>query len=253
MSPLSLRIYGIFCYLVFLVTILYLIGFVGNIIVPKSIDSGGERDLSSSLMVDVILLIVFAAQHSVMARPRFKRVWTKLVPQAIERSTYVLLASLVLALLFWQWRPLLMTIWEVRNAAAVLILQGLFAAGWGIVVMSTILINQSDMLGLRQVELQERYTDLGFRTPSLYKFTRHPIMLGFIIAFWATPKMTLGHLLFAVITTAYILIAIPFEERDLRSLYGDVYERYRRQVSMLLPLPGRRFNSDRNSGDTESK
>ena len=231
------RIYGVVCYLVFLATFLYLIGFVGNIVVLKSIDSGGQRAFASSLLIDLILLVLFATQHSVMARPGFKRVWTKLVPQVIERSTYVLLSSLVLVLLFWQWRPLLAPIWEVENPVATAIFRAAFALGWGILVMSTILINQSDMLGLRQVQLQERYTDLGFRTPSLYKFTRHPIMLGFIIAFWSTPTMTLGHLLFAAFTTAYILIAIQLEERDMRVDYGVVYENYRRDVSMLIPLP----------------
>ncbi|HEY0724892.1 MAG TPA: hypothetical protein VGD41_13050 [Pyrinomonadaceae bacterium] len=231
------RIYGVVCYLVFLATFLYLIGFVGNIVVPKSIDSGGQRAFTSSLLIDVIVLILFAMQHSVMARPGFKRVWTMLVPQVIERSTYVLLSSLVLVLLFWQWRPLLAPIWEVQNPAGTAIFRASFALGWGIVVMSTILINQSDMLGLRQVRLQDRYTDLGFRTPSLYKFTRHPIMLGFIVAFWSTPTMTLGHLLFAAVTTAYILIAIQLEERDMQADYGEVYENYRRDVSMLIPLP----------------
>ena len=231
------RIYGVVCYLVFLATFLYLIGFVGNIVVLKSIDSGGERSFTSSLLIDLILLVLFATQHSVMARPGFKRVWTQLVPQVIERSTYVLLSSLVLVLLFWQWRPLLAPIWEVQNPVATAIFRVSFALGWGIVVMSTILINQSDMLGLRQVRLQEHYTDLGFRTPSLYKFTRHPIMLGFIVAFWSNPTMTLGHLLFAAFTTAYILIAIQLEERDMQVAYGEVYENYRRDVSMLIPLP----------------
>lgn len=231
------RIYGVVCYLVFLATFLYLIGFVGNIVVLKSIDSGGQRSFTSSLLIDAVLLVLFAMQHSVMARPGFKRVWTRLVPQVIERSTYVLLSSLVLVLLFWQWRPLLAPIWEVKNPVTTAIFRASFALGWGIVVMSTILINQSDMLGLRQVRLKERYTDLGFRTPSLYKFTRHPIMLGFIIAFWSTPTMTLGHLLFAAVTTAYILIAIQLEERDMERDYGEVYENYRRDVSMLIPLP----------------
>ncbi len=232
------RIYGIVCYLIFLATFLYLVGFVGNILVPKSIDSGLASDFSSSILIDVLLLVLFAAQHSVMARPGFKQVWTRVVPPSIERSTYVLLSSLVLILLFWQWRPLLPIVWDLQNALAVVVLQALFAVGWGIVVMSTILINQSDMLGLRQVELQENYTDLGFRTPSLYKFTRHPIMLGFLIAFWATPRMTLGHLLFAAFHTAYVLMAIQLEERNLREYYGEVYENYRRRVSMLIPWPG---------------
>jgi protein-S-isoprenylcysteine O-methyltransferase Ste14 len=233
-------LFGLVSYLVFLVTFLYAIGFVGNIFVPKSIDSGRQEDFVTSLIVNVVLLIIFVMQHSVMARPGFKRAWTKIVPQAIERSTYVLLASLVLALLFWQWRPLLGVIWEVRNPPLALVVQILFFAGWAIVILSTVVINHSDLFGLRQVYLQEKYTYLGFRTPSIYNVVRHPIMLGFIIAFWATPKMTLGHLLFAVATTVYILIAIQLEERDLSSVHGEAYENYRRRVSMLIPLPKRK-------------
>ena len=240
MSRILTRLYGIVSYVIFLVTFLYLIGFVGNFAVPKSIDSGGEGDFTSSLIVDVILLGVFAAQHSVMARPGFKRVWTRIVPPVIERSTYVLLASVVLALLFWQWRPLPGVIWDVQNDIAALVIQLLFVAGWAITVISTVLINHSDLFGLRQVRLQEKYTELGFRTPSLYNLVRHPIMLGFIIAFWATPKMTFGHLLFAVVTTVHILIAIQLEERDLINALGESYIAYRRRVPMLFPLPKKR-------------
>ena len=175
-----------------------------------------------------------------MARPKFKEAWTKIVPRVVERSTYVLLASLLLALLMWQWRPLLGIVWEVRNATVALILQIVFFAGWAIVLISTFLINHFDLFGVRQVFLYDKYTNLGFRTPVLYKVVRHPIMLGFIIAFWATPKMTLGHLVFAIATTAYILIAIQLEERDMVSIHGQSYEEYRRQVSMLLPLPPKR-------------
>jgi protein-S-isoprenylcysteine O-methyltransferase Ste14 len=230
-------LYGAIAYVIFFVTFLYAIGFVGNVVVPKSIDSGREGAFWPSLIVDAILLGLFAMQHSVMARPGFKKAWTKLVPTVVERSTYVLLASLFLALVFWQWRPLLEVIWNVRNAAISLILQVVFFAGWAIVLISTFLINHFDLFGLRQVYLQRKYTYLGFRKPGFYKFVRHPIMLGFIIAFWATPKMTLGHLVFAIATTAYILIAIQLEERDMVSIHGETYEEYRRQVSMLLPLP----------------
>jgi len=236
-------IYGVAAYLVFFLTFLYAIGFVGNLVVPKSIDSGPATAASGALFVNVILLGLFAVQHSVMARQGFKKWWTQFVPEPVERSTYVLIASLLLILLFWQWRPLSAVVWEVNNVLAKAILWLLFSAGWTVVLFSTFLIDHFDLFGLRQVYLYasgKPYQPHPFQVSSLYKYVRHPLMLGFMVAFWATPRLTVGHLLFAAATTGYTLIAIQIEERDLLVFHGTAYEEYRRQVSMLIPLRRRK-------------
>ncbi|MCM3901779.1 MAG: isoprenylcysteine carboxylmethyltransferase family protein [Pyrinomonadaceae bacterium] len=232
-------LYGLVCYLIFLVTFLYAIGFVGNLVVPKSIDSGPGVPLIEALLINTLLLSLFAIQHSVMARQWFKRAWTKIIPQPLERSTFVLLASLVLALLFWQWRPMQAVIWDVQNPTGRIVLQALFWMGWGGVLFSTYLIDHFSLFGLRQVYLYLKGLPdepTSFKTPALYRVVRHPLYLGFVVAFWSAPRMTLGHLFFAAVCTAYIVLAIQFEERDLMEFYGDRYRKYRTQVSMLLPL-----------------
>ena len=231
--------YGLVVYPIFLGTFLYAIGFVGNIVVPKSIDTGATAAPVSSLVIDLLLLSVFAIQHSVMARRGFKRWWTRIVPPAVERSTYVLAASLALALLCWQWRPISEpVIWEVDSAIGAQLLWAVFWMGWAILLASTFLINHFELFGLRQVFARmagRQLPEPEFRTPLLYRYVRHPIYLGFLLGFWAAPVMTAGHLLFSIATTGYILLGIWFEERDLVAQFGDRYRRYRDQVGMLLP------------------
>jgi methanethiol S-methyltransferase len=239
MSRISAFTYGLAAYLVFFVTFLYAIGFVTGLVVPKGIDTGAVVPLGEAFIVNVLLMSLFAVQHSVMARKPFKRWLTQFVSAAIERSTYVLLASLALALLFWQWRPISTVVWEIANPQIAMAVMALSFVGWLLVLFSTFLINHFELFGLHQVIINLAGRTMGeprFKTPMLYKLVRHPIYLGFIIAFWAAPTMTVGHLLFAAVTTAYIFVGIFLEERDLTELFGDQYRRYRQQVAMLVPF-----------------
>ena len=248
-------VYGSVSYLIFFGTFLYAIGFVGNFGVPATLDGARAGSLWSALAVDVGLLGLFAVQHSVMARPWFKERWTRIVPKPVERSTYVLFSSLALIFLFWQWRPLGGEVWTVEHPAGRVVLWALFAFGWGLVLVSTFLINHFDLFGLRQVWLHlvgRPYTYLRFGTPGPYRLVRHPLYVGWFFAFWMTPTMTLAHLLFAVATTAYILIAIQFEERDLVREHGESYEAYRRSVPMLVPFTRRRQTSANRTNLRES-
>lgn len=233
-------VYGILAYLVFLIAFLYSIGFVGNFIVPKSIDSGTETPFLQALLVNALLLSVFAIQHSVMARPAFKKWITSIISPAIERSTYVLLSSLALILMYWKWQPMKTIIWEAENDIVALVLTGVFFIGWLIVFLSTFMINHFELFGLKQIfdNLKNKQTqNPKFQTNYLYKIVRHPIMLGFIIAFWATPLMTVGHLIFAIMTTLYTLIAVKYlEEKDLRKSIGEQYEKYQKEVPMIVPF-----------------
>ena len=239
---LTFAAYGLASYVVFLGTFLYAIGFIGNLGTPTALDGPANLPFVIALAINAGLLTLFAVQHSVMARPWFKERWTRLVPKPIERSTYVLFSSLALIVLFWQWRPMGGEVWSVSDPAARVILRALFGFGWLLVLVSTFLINHFDLFGLRQVWLYftgRPYTGLGFSTPGPYRLVRHPLYVGWLFAFWMTPTMTLAHLVFAIATTSYILLAIQFEERDLVTAHGPAYEEYRRRVPMLVPFSRR--------------
>jgi protein-S-isoprenylcysteine O-methyltransferase Ste14 len=245
MSRVLYLLYGVVAYLLFFAAILYGIGFVGDLaIVPKGINDGTRTTLNTAIVVNMSLLMLFAVQHNVMARPWFKDWWTRFVPRPIERSTYVAAASLILLLLYWQWRPITETVWDVKSAYGRAAIWTVYFAGWAVVFLSSFVIDHFELFGLKQVWRHyngQQHASAPFSERSLYRWVRHPLMLGFIIAFWAAPTMTLGRLLFALVTTLWILIAIQIEERDLSRFLGEPYRDYRERTSMLLPLPrGRR-------------
>src|SRR3984893_13931551 len=238
MGRLIALLYGLACYVVFLVPFLYAIGFVTGLALPKTIDTGNVASMTEAFVVNLLVMSAFAVQHSVMARKQFKQWWTQFVPKSVERSTYVLFSSLALILLFWQWRPMPTVVWQIDDPQIAMALIGLSFVGWLLVLTSTFLINHFELFGLHQVASNLTGHPMQaprFRTPLYYKFVRHPIYLGFIIACWAAPTMTVGHLLFAAVTTAYIIVGILLEERDLIDLFGDEYRRYKDRVSMLVP------------------
>lgn len=243
MGRMLALIYGIISYAAFLAAFCYAIVFVGDIYAPKTINSGDPGALLPSLLINIGLLGLFAIQHSGMARPGFKKWWTKIIPKPIERSTYVLVASGTLFLLYWLWQPMPGVIWSVENEIGSLILWGLFGLGWGLVVYTTFLISHAHLFGLTQIRDFMKNRDRwepDFQTPNLYQYMRHPMMFGFFLAFWAIPEMTAGHLLFSIATTGYILIALHLEENDLVQAFGERYRKYREQVPMFIPLPGRK-------------
>lgn len=238
MNRIAAFAYGTLSYLLFLATFVYAVAFLGNVGLDRTIDGSALVPFGQALFVNILLLGLFAVQHSVMARPGFKQWWTRFVPKPVERSTYVLFSSLALLLLFYTWQPMGGTIWDVGDPVARGLIYGLFAAGWLLILVATFLINHFDLFGMRQVWLyfkDQPYTPLKFATPSFYRYVRHPLYVGWLLTFWATPTMTVAHLVFSIATTVYILIAIQFEERDLVKVHGSVYEQYRREVPMLVP------------------
>ena len=238
MQRLSIFVYGVACYTAALATLLYAVGFIGNVWVPTSLDAAGSAPLAPALLIDLALVMVFALQHSVMARPAFKRWWVRIVPEPAERSTYVLFSCLALIPLFLLWQPIGGSIWTVGSPIARTLLYAVFAIGWALLLISTFLLNHFELFGLRQVWLQltgRSYQPLPFRTPALYRYVRHPLYVGWLLTFWAAPTMTVAHLVFALASSVYILIAIQFEERDLMAMHPQ-YQAYRRRVPMLLPI-----------------
>jgi methanethiol S-methyltransferase len=251
MKRIAFFLYGTFCYLFFLGIFLYAIGFLGNFGVPTTIDGQPQGSIWDALLINILLLGIFALQHSVMARQGFKRWWTQYIPKPIERSTYVLFTNLALALLFFGWRPMGGEIWQIQHPLGQAIAYGVYGLGWGLVFTATLLINHFDLFGMRQVWLHLRkqpYTPLPFKTPSLYRHVRHPLYVGWLLVFWSTPTMTSAHLLFAVITTIYILMAIQWEEKDLVALHGQAYQEYQRHVPMLIPQVSTKVPSSLPSG-----
>lgn len=239
MTRLLALAYGLLAYVLFLAAFLYAIGFVADRIVPKGIDDGIAGPFSTALVINLGLLSLFAVQHNVMARPQFKEWWTCFVPQPIERSTYVAVSSLILLLLYWQWRPMSANVWHVDNTIGRGALWALYSAGWAIVLFSSFVIDHFELFGLKQVwlyALGREHVTAPFSERSIYRWVRHPLMLGFIIAFWSAPTMSQGRLLFAVVTTAWILVAIQIEERDLAHFLGPSYENYRKQTPLLIPF-----------------
>jgi protein-S-isoprenylcysteine O-methyltransferase Ste14 len=239
----AVLIYGVVSYAIFFATFLYAIGFVGGFVVPRAIDGVPTRSMGAALLIDAALLGIFALQHSIMARPAFKRVLTRFIPEAAERSTYVLMSSLALILVFWRWEPIGGVVWQVENPLGRVLLHIGFAFGWLTVLVTTFLINHFDLFGLRQVLKffrRQSYVPLKFVTPGPYKLVRHPLYVGWFFAFWCTPNMTGAHLVFAILTTIYILVAIQFEERDLVTIHGADYTQYRNKTPMLVPQLGRR-------------
>lgn len=242
MARIVLILYGLVCYAIGLIAIAYAVGFVGDLVVPKTIDSGEPADLKTALLFNLPLLSLFAIQHSVMARQSFKAWWTQFVPTAAERSTYVLFSGLSLILLYWLWQPLPQTVWQVTSEPAYTGLYVLFFAGWGLLLLSTFLINHFELFGLQQVFSKFMGREPAaptFKTPLLYRIVRHPLYLGLLLAFWATPHMSVGHLIFAVATTGYIFVGTWLEERDLTSLFGEAYRQYKQRVPMVIPFARR--------------